>query len=711
MRRNLRVILLVSTIGQKSLSAIQLATGLMRYFGPKWIALRALHIVKQRSGWFSLRHPARQWTDVPSPTKPDWARQWRDRFLPAKRGPRGMSIRFDQWDRSSIGPSTEAESILAGTLRLFGHLECGVGTSPDWLKNPLTGERAPREVHWSRLSEFAYGDIKSIWELSRFAFVFPLARAYARTGDERLAERFWQLVESWATANPPSLGPNWKCGQETAIRVIALSFGVAVFLDSPASTVGRLKLLGRIFAESARRIEANLPYALNQDNNHGLSELAGLITVALILSEPEEAAMRVKRWAQLFEREVLRLVAADGAFSQYSTNYHRMMLHLAAWCGRLVDVAGCPFRSEVRERIRSAAAMAARMMDWNTGNVPCYGSNDGANILPLTNADYPDHRPAVQLAFLWSHGERMLPPGPWDEASWWLLGDAALEKPEATPGSGDLAVASCGYFTITGGDTTVFARCGAHQFRPHHADQLHLEIRHRGAVVAADAGTFSYNAPPPLNHAFASTAFHNTLSVDGQDQMDRVGRFLWLPWSRGRLLANLTNPDGSRFWVGSFTWRGGVRHQRAVHVDSSGDVTVLDVLDADDSHQYALHWLLADLPAEAAGSPQVFDFRLQDDSRWVLTVGCSESRFESDRVRADVTGSGGWMSRYYQRLEPAWSWRVGCAGKRAAFVTRFAASKAEIRFGRDRVEVDGSRFDWSDEDAQITLAAGERVAA
>jgi hypothetical protein len=292
-----------------------------------------------------------------------------------------------------------------------------------------------------------------------------------------------------------------------------------------------------------------------------------------------------------------------------------------------------------------------------------------------------------------------------------LLGGQVLKAPAAPKASGDLAVASCGYFTITGGDTAVFARCGDHHFRPHHADQLHLEIRRRRTVVAADAGTFSYNAPPPHDHAFASTAFHNTVSVDGHDQMDRVGRFLWLPWSRGQLLANHTNPDGSRFWVGSYTWRGGVRHQRAVHVDSCGDVTVLDVLDARDPHRYGLHWLLADLPVESADNLQLLDFRLPDHSRWVLTVGCSESRFESDRVRADAKGSRGWLSRYYQRLEPAWSWKVNCAAKRAAFVTRFAGSRAEIQFGRDGVTVAGSRYGWPGEETRIRLLACELVAA
>jgi len=53
-----------------------------------------------------------------------------------------------------------------------------------------------------------------IWEPSRFGFAYALVRAYWRSGDERYAELFWQLVEDWRANNTPQLGPNWKCGQE-----------------------------------------------------------------------------------------------------------------------------------------------------------------------------------------------------------------------------------------------------------------------------------------------------------------------------------------------------------------------------------------------------------------------------------------------------------------------------------------------------------------
>ena len=39
--------------------------------------------------------------------------------------------------------------------------------------------------------------------------------------------------------------------------------------------------------------------------------------------------------------------------------------------------------------------------------------------------------------------------------------------------------------------------------------------------VALDAGTYSYNAPQPWANPLAQTAYHNTVTVDDLDQMER----------------------------------------------------------------------------------------------------------------------------------------------------------------------------------------------
>lgn len=102
------------------------------------------------------------------------------------------------------------------------------------------------------------------------------------TGDERYPDAFWRLVEDWAVHNPPQLGPNWKCGQEAAFRLMAWCFGLYGFSQSPHTSPERVSQLGCMVAITAERIEGNIAYALSQNNNHGISEAAGLFTAGIL---------------------------------------------------------------------------------------------------------------------------------------------------------------------------------------------------------------------------------------------------------------------------------------------------------------------------------------------------------------------------------------------------------------------------------------------
>ena len=69
--------------------------------------------------------------------------------------------------------------------------------------------------------------------------------------------------------------------------------------------------------------------------------------------------------------------------------------------------------------------------------------------------------------------------------------------------------------------------------RPSHADQLHVDLWHKGLNIALDPGTYRYAAEPPWENALSSTKAHNTLTINHRDQMLRAGRFLWLDPSLG----------------------------------------------------------------------------------------------------------------------------------------------------------------------------------
>ena len=75
------------------------------------------------------------------------------------------------------------------------------------------------------------GDLKFIFEPSIFLFVYPLVRAYALSGDERFPQVFWKVLEDWAAHSPPMSGPQWICGQECSLRILAWSFALmALFI-------------------------------------------------------------------------------------------------------------------------------------------------------------------------------------------------------------------------------------------------------------------------------------------------------------------------------------------------------------------------------------------------------------------------------------------------------------------------------------------------
>ena len=96
---------------------------------------------------------------------------------------------------------------------------------------------------WWQIPDFdpRVGDIKTIWEASRFDWVLTCAQ-HACHGDPVGVERLNTWLADWVANNPPYLGPNWKCGQEASIRVIHLAVA-ALILDQHRRSMPALRAL------------------------------------------------------------------------------------------------------------------------------------------------------------------------------------------------------------------------------------------------------------------------------------------------------------------------------------------------------------------------------------------------------------------------------------------------------------------------------------
>lgn len=651
------------------LARIGTGISLVRHLGFGWAWNRVAGVVEARLGLLARQDPQRAWREW-DPGKArraaeDWRRS-RGTFFFSCKDRAGYCARLRSLDASGLGPLPEAQGVREGRFRYFSHHEMSLGQPVDWLLDPWTGRRASTGMHWSKVRDDEGGDIKVIWEPSRFAWVYALVRAYWRTGDESHAELFWRLLGEWRDANPPGTGPNWRCGQEATFRAMALCFALWGFEDAASSTDERVASLLEVLEVTGKRIECHLSYALSQRNNHGVSEAMGLFMLGTLLPNLDRAARWESRGRRLLEDLAGEVIYPDGGFSQHSFNYQRVMLHDYAWAMRLATLAGRPLGGLACERVRNSARLMATWTHPANGSMPNHGGNDGALVLPLDNSGYGDFRAASQVASLASGGPRFWDRGPWDESELWMFGDDARGIAVEPLTAGRQAAQEAGYHGWNGGGASVFMHVPQFRHRPSHADILHCDIMLEGIRLSLDPGSYSYRIPPSLSPGLASVMHHGTVSVDGQEPMSRVSRFIWLPWPGCRMIATGESGDGESQWMdaehdGYQRLADPVMHVRRVVRIGSHTVVVLDVLEGCEEHEARLHWLL---PAEVT-QDQAKPGWLQLGTagrRFGMGVGCMGGTLDHTLVRSDPASLRGWQSPRYQWLQPAASWASTARG-------------------------------------------------
>ncbi|WP_279130993.1 alginate lyase family protein [Photobacterium phosphoreum] len=423
-----------------------------------------------------------------------------------------------------------------------------------WDESVLTGNRfSDMSKPWFSLSDFDsnVGDIKGIWEISRFDWALGLARDYL-SGRESALDELNATAKSWIEQNPPYFGPNWKCGQEASIRVMHLAFTAKLLNQVKQPEPALLELV----KAHLQRIAPTISYAVAQDNNHGTSEAAALFIGGswLVINGDKSAT----RWQQLgrkwLENRALRLIEDDGSFSQYSLTYHRVMLDTYVMAELWRRELNLPlFSEQLYKRLKAATNWLYQMTQTQGGDAPNLGANDGARFLPLSDSDYRDFRPSVQLASV-----VFLESAAWKESGEYdkpieLLG---LSKPERL-----LPLPTTFHFD-KGGYIGLRSQSGAfallnyprYRFRPSQCDALHIDFWFDGINLLRDGGTFSYNAGQEYIDYYGGIQSHNTIQFDDHDQMPRISRFLLGAWLKAKNVScnkiNLSGQAGYKDYLG-----------------------------------------------------------------------------------------------------------------------------------------------------------------
>lgn len=539
---------------------------------------------------------------------------------------------------------TIADEIRRGKVRLFSGEPI-----------PLDLEAGASDEHWTILVKSPpEEDIKFIWEPGRFGWAITLARAYAFSGDPAYAHDFWEKTLHFLEAHPPNLGRQWQSAQEVAIRLMALVFCDRVLAAASSSTLEKRSRLWQAVAEHAQRIPPTLVYARAQNNNHLLSEAAGLFTAGVHLPDhPEAEIWRRLGWRWLnwgFQHQIDEF----GTYIQHSVNYHRLMLQLALFTDHLRrEISGLDWLPATPARLAAATRWLWALTNPETGQVPNLGANDGAYIFPLTSLPHDDYRPVVDAAakaFL--HEDIYDLPHLSEMADWFALEGKVNPHPRQ-PQASDM-------LRIDRAEGSAFIHAAHFTDRPSHADQLHVDLWWRGVNIACDPGTYQYNASPPWDNALAATGVHNTLVLNEQDQMLRAGRFLWLDWAQAEVLAYEVNEVGqlSRVTAEHNGYRKlGILHQRTLSASEKGwTITdrILPYASAEgDTPEVCLSWLLPD-----------WDWRIEEGNCLRLLENKFSIRLEikgADQINLFRAGE-----TLHGKLEaqPVWGWRAPVYGKK-----------------------------------------------
>lgn len=465
----------------------------------------------------------------------------------------------------SVGDKKEitqiADDALEGKIKGFSSIELNYGKPINWHLNPITKVEVDKKVKWYKIPDFdpVRGDIKAVWEASRFTHFFYFARAYMINKDVKYYKAFSIQISDWIKQNPYSYGPNYKCGQEATLRMINALIAYSVFKDYGLATKEDEINLKKLVEGSYKKVISNFFYAHKCiKNNHTLSEITGLI-IGSWCSEDENA---LKRSYQLMDKEIENQFINDGGYIQYSFNYQRFALQIMEFVLKISEITGIELSDQSKVLIEKSVLQMYQLQD-ESGDVPNYGSNDGALIFPVTTSNYRDFRPVLNTVYAVLKGKRLYNQGNYDEELLWFSDIDIRNIPYADIQRKSVSYGDSGFYSLRHNDGHLMIVLQDFKTRPAQMDQMHIDLWHKGVNVLCDSGTYSYATD--LGKQLALTAGHNTVKIGDKEQMKKHGPFLIYDWT------SATEVEfNEKHFKGTMKSKNGYSHTRSIKLIDNG---------------------------------------------------------------------------------------------------------------------------------------------
>ncbi len=469
-----------------------------------------------------------------------------------------------------------------------------LGTPVNWHYDFINDYMWPRKkLYWqSRWHPPIRGNDRVNWELSRLHHLVTLGQARVLTGQKAFADALVDHASEWIDGNPVGYGVNWGCTMDAGIRVVNMLVA-SEFLDLTSIPDNFIVKFAVSIFDHAQFILDHLEHNNGRANNHLIGDLVGLFFIGLKCPFFKESRAWLDFSSKALYAQARRQVHGDGASFEASTAYHKlgleMLLHVLVAAGNL----GRPFPSSF-SRIVKKMANVAFLSSMPSGTIPQVGDNDDGRLLPFFSGDPLLASNVVDMSAIFFRdttlkAERALP----NFEALWMFGPAALNEWSSMEGKAtthSTIVKSIGWGILRSRDAYCFLSCGGNGqggIGGHaHNDKLSIVLAVDGETLFDDPGTYVYAPSEGFRNLFRSTAFHNTLRVDGTEQNPLNAGMFRLPervmvksvfmkenGNVAEIRASLEHPGGIHHERTCILHKGDFKFEIIDSIFSSGDVT------------------------------------------------------------------------------------------------------------------------------------------
>lgn len=468
------------------------------------------------------------------------------------------------------------------------------------------------------------------WQLHRHKWFAPMGYAWRVSGDEKYAREWVLQYLDWIAKNPlVTLNPEefemntgnlnlseaqenmrfaWR-PLEVSHRVQDQVFQFQLFVDAEAFTPKFLLA----FLENYHRHADFLSKHYSKKGNHLLFEAQRMLYAGAFFPEFRDAERWRKESVDILKREMMTQVYPDGCQWELDPHYHLACINI--FCKALGMASLC----EIRDEFPAAFAERLEKMMTFYGDI-CYPDYQ---VPCFSDARLTDKQTILKD---WENWSRLFPENAYFR---WM---ATEGKEGQAPGYLSVGYLDSGFFVFRNGRgpnaIQMVIKAGPPGEWHCQPDNGTFELWHKGLRLFPDSGSYVYAGDEEVmrwRNLFRSTAFHNTVTLDGKNLETTDSRtLLWKP--EGRIQKLVTeNPSYP-----------GLTHRRTIKFIAGKRFVITDELYGDATGKVALHL--------HPGPDMQKHFRLK--------VKGPRSMVHREE--------GGWVSGRYREKQPRphWIWEV-----------------------------------------------------